>query len=126
SGPYPARNPEQNIADLRAQVAANQTGAVELTRLIEHFGLDVVRAYMAHVQDNAEAAVRRVIGTLHDGEYTLPLDNGAVIRVKVRVDARAQRAVIDFTGTSPQLDNNFNAPRAVCQAAVLYVFRTLV
>ncbi len=123
---WPARNPEQNLADLRAQVAANQKGVEELHRMVAHFGLDVVQAYMGHVQDNAEEAVRRVIGALHDGSYTVPLDNGARIHVTVTVDRAARGATIDFTGTSEQLPNNFNAPSAVCMAAVLYVFRTLV
>lgn len=123
---YPARNPDQNLADLRAQVAANQKGVEELHRMVTQFGLDVVRAYMGHVQDNAEEAVRRVIGTLRDGAFTVELDNGARICVAVTVDAAARSATIDFTGTSPQLDNNFNAPSAICMAAVLYVFRTLV
>lgn len=123
---YPARNPDQNMADLRAQVAANQKGVDELRKMVAHFGLDVVRAYMGHVQDNAEEAVRRVIAALHDGHYCLELDNGARIQVAIRVDAEARSAQIDFTGTSAQVDNNFNAPSAVCMAAVLYVFRTLV
>ncbi|NGZ84882.1 hydantoinase B/oxoprolinase family protein [Duganella aceris] len=123
---YPARNPDQNLADLRAQVAANQKGVDELRKMVAHFGLDVVQAYMGHVQDNAEEAVRRVISALKDGSYTLQLDNGAQIAVAVRVDTAARSAEIDFTGTSPQLENNFNAPSAVCMAAVLYVFRTLV
>jgi 5-oxoprolinase (ATP-hydrolysing) len=123
---YPARNPDQNMADLRAQVAANQKGVEELRKMVAHFGLDVVRAYMGHVQDNAEEAVRRVIGALHDGSYTLKLDNGAQIQVAVRVDRAGRSAEIDFSGTSAQLENNFNAPSAVCMAAVLYVFRTLV
>ena len=126
SGAYPARNPRQNLADLRAQVAANQKGADELHRMVAHFGLEVVQAYMGHVQDNAEEAVRRVIKQLKDGAYTLALDNGARIEVAIRVDAAARSATIDFTGTSNQLPNNFNAPSAVCMAAVLYVFRTLV
>ena len=126
SAQYPARNPDQNLADLRAQIAANQKGVEELHRMVAHFGLDVVQAYMGHVQDNAEEAVRRVISALKDGSYTLPLDNGAQIQVAVRVDQAARRAEIDFTGTSAQLQNNFNAPSAVCMAAVLYVFRTLV
>ncbi|PMS37397.1 5-oxoprolinase (ATP-hydrolysing) [Trinickia symbiotica] len=126
SGRYPARNVEQNMADLRAQIAANQKGVEELRRMIAQFGDDVVRAYMRHVQDNAEEAVRRVIGALRDGQYRYPLDNGAVIEVMIRVDARARCAEIDFRGTSAQLPNNFNAPKAVCMAAVLYVFRTLV
>jgi 5-oxoprolinase (ATP-hydrolysing) len=123
---YPARNPEQNMADLRAQVAANQKGVEELRKMVAHFGLDVVQAYMGHVQDNAEEAVRRVISALKDGSYTLQLDNGAQIQVAVRVDHANRSAEIDFTGTSAQLENNFNAPSAVCMAAVLYVFRTLV
>jgi 5-oxoprolinase (ATP-hydrolysing) len=126
SGKWPARNPDQNIADMRAQIAANEKGVQELLRMCDHFGLDVVRAYMGHVQDNAEEAVRRVISVLKDGSYEYPLDNGAVIRVAVRVDQAARSAVVDFTGTSPQLDNNFNAPGAIAVAAVLYVFRTLV
>ena len=126
SGAYPARNPQQNLADLKAQIAANQKGAQELQRMVDQFGLDVVRAYMGHVQDNAEESVRRVITRLKDGDFTLPLDNGALIRVAIRVDAAQRRAVIDFTGSSAQLENNFNAPTAVTMAAVLYVFRTLV
>jgi 5-oxoprolinase (ATP-hydrolysing) len=123
---HPARNPDQNLADLRAQVAANQKGVDELHRMVAQFGLDVVQAYMGHVQDNAEEAVRRVIGQLRDGSYHLALDNGAHIDVAVTVDRAARTARIDFTGTSDQLPNNFNAPSAVCMAAVLYVFRTLV
>jgi 5-oxoprolinase (ATP-hydrolysing) len=123
---YPARNPDQNLADLRAQVAANQKGVEELRKMVAHFGLDVVRAYMGHVQDNAEEAVRRVITALKDGSYRYELDNGARIDVAIRVDRAARTAEIDFTGTSGQLENNFNAPSAVCMAAVLYVFRTLV
>jgi 5-oxoprolinase (ATP-hydrolysing) len=126
SGPYPARNPAQNIADLRAQIAANEKGVHELRKMVAHFGLDVVQAYMRHVQDNAEESVRRVITALQDGEFSLPLDNGALIRVQIRVDREARSALIDFSGTSPQLDSNYNAPRAICTAAVLYVFRTLV
>jgi 5-oxoprolinase (ATP-hydrolysing) len=123
---YPARNPDQNMADLRAQVAANQKGVDELRKMVAHFGLAVVQAYMGHVQDNAEEAVRRVIGALKDGDFTTQLDNGAQIQVAIRVDQAARSATIDFSGTSPQLANNFNAPSAVCMAAVLYVFRTLV
>ena len=126
SARYPARNPEQNLADLRAQVAANQKGVDELTRMVRHFGLDVVTAYMHHVQDNAEEAVRRVVTSLADGTFELPLDNGAVIKVAITVDRERREATIDFTGTSAQLTNNFNAPSAICMAAVLYVFRTLV
>ncbi|MEQ1682122.1 MAG: hydantoinase B/oxoprolinase family protein [Burkholderiaceae bacterium] len=126
SGTYPSRNPQQNMADLKAQIAANQKGVQELGKMVEQFGLDVVQAYMRHVQDNAEESVRRVITRLKDGAFTLPLDNGAQISVAIRVNAAARTAQIDFTGTSAQLVNNFNAPTAVCMAAVLYVFRTLV
>ena len=125
-GAYPSRNPAQNIADLKAQVAANEKGGRELQAMVEQYGLDVVQGYMRHVQDNAEESVRRVITRLTDGAFTLPLDNGAVIRVAIRVNVAARSAEIDFTGTSAQLENNFNAPTAVCMAAVLYVFRTLV
>ncbi|MGW3113273.1 hydantoinase B/oxoprolinase family protein [Streptomyces sp. NPDC001091] len=124
--PHPSRDVATNLADLRAQIAANQKGIDELGRMIEEFGLDVVQAYMRHVQDNAEESVRRVIDTLDDGEYAYETDAGAVIRVRVRVDRSARRATIDFTGTSAQLGTNFNAPSAVVDAAVLYVFRTLV
>jgi 5-oxoprolinase (ATP-hydrolysing) len=126
SGRYPARNVQQNIADLQAQIAANEKGVQELLRMVAHFGLDVVRAYMRHVQANAEESVRRVIEVLKDGEFDYPLDNGARIRVSIRIDKNAREARIDFAGTSAQLANNFNAPSAVCMAAVLYVFRTLV
>ncbi len=126
SGRWPSRNPAQNIADLKAQVAANEKGVRELAAMSGQYGLDVVRSYMRHVQDNAEESVRRVITRLKDGAFTLALDNGAHISVAIRVDAEARSAEIDFTGTSAQLDNNFNAPTAVCMAAVLYVFRTLV
>ncbi|ODS99008.1 MAG: 5-oxoprolinase [Lautropia sp. SCN 69-89] len=126
SAAHPARNPGQNLADLRAQVAANEKGREELLKMVQHFGLDVVRAYMGHVQDNAEASVRRVIGALKDGAFELPLDNGAVIRVRITVDHARRSATIDFGGTSAQQPNNFNAPHAVTMAAVLYVFRTLV
>jgi len=126
SGEYPSRNPQQNMADLRAQIAANEKGQQELRRMVAEFGLDVVQAYMRHVQDNAEESVRRVITRLRDGQFALPLDNGAQISVAVKVDAQSRSATIDFTGTSPQQTNNFNAPTAVCMAAVLYVFRTLV
>jgi 5-oxoprolinase (ATP-hydrolysing) len=126
SAAHPSRNPEVNMADLRAQIAANEKGVAELGRMTDHFGLDVVQAYMEHVQDNAEEAVRRVIGALRDGECTYELDNGAVIKVAVRVNRAARSAEIDFTGTSPQLPDNFNAPSSVAMAAVLYVLRTLV
>ena len=125
SGQYPARNIPQNLADLQAQIAANQKGVEELLKMVEHFGLDVVQAYMGHVQDNAEEAVRRVITALKDSSYEYRLDNGAVIKVAIRVDHKSRSAEVDFTGTSPQLNNNFNAPSAICMAAVLYVFRTL-
>ncbi|MFH8341700.1 hydantoinase B/oxoprolinase family protein [Streptomyces sp. AM6-12] len=123
---YPSRNPRTNLADLRAQMAANQKGVDEVRRMIGEFGLDVVQAYMRHVQDNAEESVRRVIDALDDGAYAYETDSGAVIRVQVRVDRAERRATIDFTGTSGQLPTNFNAPLAVVNAAVLYVFRTLV
>jgi len=126
SGRYPARNVAQNLADLRAQIAANEKGVQELRKMVDHFGLDVVNAYMGHVQDNAEEAVRRVIDVLKDGEFRYEMDNGGVICVRIAIDQPGRRAVIDFSGTSPQLDGNFNAPSAVCMAAVLYVFRTLV
>jgi len=126
SGKYPCRNINENMADLEAQVAANATGIREVKRMIENFGLDVVQAYMRHVQDNAEMSVRRVIGRLTDGECTYPLDDGLEIHVKVTVDTEAGEATIDFTGTSEHSPFNYNAPLAVCHAAVLYVFRTLV
>ncbi len=125
-GPYPARNPDQNIADLRAQIAANAKGVMELNRMVGHFGLDVVHAYMQHVQDNAEGAVRRVLGVLRDGEFEYPMDDGGTIRVRISIDRDSSSAHIDFTGTSAQRGSNFNVPRAVTRAAVLYVFRTLV
>jgi 5-oxoprolinase (ATP-hydrolysing) len=126
AGPHPARNPQQTLADLRAQIAANEKGVQELHHMVAQFGLPTVAAYMQHVQDNAEESVRRVITALHDGHFRLPLDNGAVIDVAVRVDRAAREAIIDFSATSPQRSDNFNAPRAVTTAAVLYVFRTLV
>ncbi|MFO1225928.1 hydantoinase B/oxoprolinase family protein [Roseateles sp.] len=126
AGPHPARNVDQNLADLRAQIAANEKGAQELQALVATWGLATVKAYMQHVQDNAEEAVRRAITKLQDGTFRLRLDNGAEIHVAVRVDAKSRTATIDFTGTSPQQPNNFNAPRAITTAAVLYVFRTLV
>jgi 5-oxoprolinase (ATP-hydrolysing) len=126
SGEYPSRNPAQNLADLKAQIAANEKGVQELRAMVAQYGLPVVQAYMQHVQDNAEESVRRVIGALKDGRFSLPLDNGAHIDVTIKVNAAARSAVIDFSGSSAQLANNFNAPRAVTYAAVLYVFRTLV
>ncbi|GAB4554986.1 MAG: hydantoinase B/oxoprolinase family protein [Rhizobacter sp.] len=126
SGAYPSRNPQQNLADLRAQIAANEKGVQELKAMVAQYGRQTVAAYMGHVQNNAEESVRRIITALHDGAFELPLDNGAVIRVKVSVDAASRSATVDFTGTSAQLDNNFNAPKSITMAAVLYVFRTLV
>jgi 5-oxoprolinase (ATP-hydrolysing) len=126
SGSHPARNPAQNLADMRAQIAANAKGSAELKALVAQYGVNTVIAYMQHVQDNAEESVRRVITSLKDGHFILPLDNGSRIEVAVRVDAESRSACIDFTGTSAQLHDNFNAPRAVTTAAVLYVFRTLV
>jgi 5-oxoprolinase (ATP-hydrolysing) len=126
SGPYPARNPDQNIGDLKAQVAACVKGAGELHRIVAQYGRDVIVAYMAHVQDNAEEEVRRVLAKLDGGEFDYAMDNGAVIRVRIAIDQAARSAVVDFTGSSPQQPTNFNAPFSVCRAAVLYVFRTLV
>ncbi len=126
SGRYPVRNPDQNIADLKAQIAACEKGVQELRRMVAEYGLDVVRAYMRHVQDNAEEQVRRVLGVLKDGRFECAMDDGSVIRVQVSIDPVARTGVIDFTGTSPQRPTNFNAPSSVCKAAVLYVFRTLV
>ena len=130
SGEYPSRNPQQNMADLKAQIAANEKGVQELRKMVDQFGLDVVQAYMKHVQDNAEESVRRAITKLaarmQGGQFTLPLDTGAQIQVAVTIDGAARSAKVDFTGTSPQQINNFNAPTAVCMAAVLYVFRMLV
>lgn len=126
SGKYPARNPFQNIADLKAQVAANEKGVQELGKLVEHFSMETVHAYMQHVMDNAEESVRRVIEMLRNGQYSLSFDDGAVIRVKVSIDHENRKAGIDFSGTSGQHPGNLNAPTAVCKAAVLYVFRSLV
>jgi 5-oxoprolinase (ATP-hydrolysing) len=123
---YPSRAPATNLADLRAQIAANEEGIRELHAMVGHFGLDVVRAYMGHVQENAAESVRRVITALHDGHFEYELDNGAKINVTVRVNQQDRTAEIDFTGTSAQLKDNFNAPSSVAMAAVLYVFRTLV
>ena len=123
---YPSRAPATNLADLRAQIAANEKGIEELRAMVEHFGLDVVRAYMGHVQENAAESVRRVITALHDGHYEYELDNGANVTVTVTVNRDDRTAEIDFTGTSGQLSDNFNAPSSVAMAAVLYVFRTLV
>ncbi len=126
SGKYPCRNIDDNMADLEAQIAANATGIREVHRMIDTFGLDVVLAYMLHVQANAEASVRRVIGKLKDSSFTYPLDSGLAIKVSIKVDNDAGEAVIDFTGTSPQDKGNYNAPLSICNAVVLYVFRTLV
>jgi 5-oxoprolinase (ATP-hydrolysing) len=126
SGSYPARNPDQNLGDLKAQIAACVTGAQELRRIVERYGLDVVQAYMDHVQDNAAEEVRRVLATLKGGAFAYEMDNGAVVSVRIDVDQAARTALVDFTGTSPQLDSNFNAPFSICRAAVMYVFRTLV
>ncbi|AKG21938.1 hydantoinase B/oxoprolinase family protein [Calothrix sp. 336/3] len=126
NSPYPARNIQQNIADLQAQIAANQRGVQELGKMVNCYGLDVVNAYMQFVQDNAEAAVKRVISGLQNGSFRYELDNGSVICVDIKIDRENRTAKIDFTGTSAQQENNFNAPSSVCQAAVLYVFRTLV
>ncbi len=126
SGPYPVRNPDQNIADLQAQVAANARGVAELQQLVEEFQLATVQDYMGHVQANAEESVRQVICSLNSGQFSYELDNGAMIQVRVSVDHQQRSAVVDFTGSSPQLGNNFNAPTAITRAVVLYVFRTLV
>ena len=126
SGQYPCRNIDENMADLSAQIAANETGAREVHKMVDQFGLEVVSAYMQHVQDNAEECVRRVITSLKNGSYRYELDSGAVIRVNISVDHEAREAKIDFTGTSEKDPLNFNAPFSVCRAVVLYVFRTLV
>ncbi|SDG43303.1 5-oxoprolinase (ATP-hydrolysing) [Limimonas halophila] len=126
SGRYPARNPTQNVADLQAQIAANEKGVREINRMIGHFSLDVVHAYMRHVQDNAEEQVRRVLDVLSDGSFTYPMDNGSQVAVDITIDKTARTAHLDFSRSSPQRDDNFNAPAAVSRAAVLYVFRTLV
>ncbi|TPW05551.1 MAG: 5-oxoprolinase (ATP-hydrolysing) [bacterium] len=126
SGRDPSRNVDQNMADLKAQVASCARGGDELTRMVAEFGRPVVAAYMGHVQDNAEEAVRRAIAALKPGSFALEMDDGAVIRVRIDVDPEARSAVVDFTGTSDQLPNNFNAPLSIARAATLYVFRTLV
>lgn len=125
-GPFPARNIDQNIADLKAQAAATTIGAEQLLATCTKYGLDVVQAYMGHVQDYAEAAVRRAIGKLSSGTRTCPMDDGGEIMVRVTIDQTRHHAIVDFTGTSPQRPTNFNAPRSICRAAVLYVFRTLI
>jgi 5-oxoprolinase (ATP-hydrolysing) len=126
TAPYPTRNFRHNLSDLKAHIAGNEKGVQELRKMIDHFGLDVVHAYMKHVQDNAEECVRRVIGALSDGSYEYEMDSGAKICVNIKVDQKKREAVIDFTGTSPQQNSNFNAPSSVCMAAVLYVFRLMV
>ena len=126
SGPWPSRNVDQNMADLKAQATSCARGGDELVRMVEEFGREVVAAYMGHIQDNAEEAVRRAIAALRPGSFSLEMDDGAVIRVRIDVDADARSAVVDFTGTSPQRPNNFNAPLSITRAATLYVFRTLV
>jgi 5-oxoprolinase (ATP-hydrolysing) len=126
SARYPARSPDVNVADIKAQVAANEKGVQELSRAVAEFGLDTVRAYMKHVMDNAEESVRRVLERLQDGAFATTIDDGTPLKVAVRVDRANRRAVIDFTGTGPQRPDNFNAPAAVCRAVVLYCFRCLV
>jgi 5-oxoprolinase (ATP-hydrolysing) len=125
-GRYPARNPVQNINDVKAQLAANEKGVQELRKMVRHFTLPVVRAYMRHVQDNAAESVRRVIDRLHDSTFTVEMDQGTVIKVRIAVDKKKREATVDFTGTSPQQPDNFNAPEPVTRAAVLYVFRVMV
>jgi 5-oxoprolinase (ATP-hydrolysing) len=125
-GAYPARNPVQNIADLKAQIAANEKGVQELRKMVRHFTLPVVRAYMRHVQDNAAESVRRVIDRLHDSSFTSEMDQGTVINVRITVDRKRREATVDFSGTSAQQPTNFNAPEPVTRAAVLYVFRVMV
>ncbi|MBW4644077.1 MAG: hydantoinase B/oxoprolinase family protein [Goleter apudmare HA4340-LM2] len=124
--PYPARNINQNLADFKAQIAANERGVQELGNMVNQYGLETVQAYMKFVQDNAEESVRRAIDVLKDGSFIYAMDSGAEIKVKVTIHRENRSATIDFTGTSQQLNSNFNAPKAVTQAAVLYVFRTLV
>ena len=126
AGPYPARDPDRNVGDLRAQIAACARGAAEMRRAMAQFGRDVVLAYMRHVQDNAAEAVRRMLVKLRDGAFTYAMDNGAQVSVALTIDRQARRARIDFSGTSLQQPTNFNAPPSICRAAVLYVLRTLV
>jgi 5-oxoprolinase (ATP-hydrolysing) len=123
---YPARRPAKNIADLKAHVAANAKGVDELNKMVAHFGLDVVRAYMGHVQDNAEESVRRLLSRLEDGHFRVEMDQGTWVDVKITVDRASRRARVDFSGTSPEQPNNFNAPEPVTRAATLYVFRVMV
>jgi 5-oxoprolinase (ATP-hydrolysing) len=126
SGRWPARNPAMNIADFKAQLAACEKGAQELSKMTDYYGVETVHAYMKHVQDNAEASVRRVLSVLGDGKFTYKMDDGQQISVAIKVDKENRKAIVDFTGTSPQHPGNFNAPNAVVKAAVLYVFRCLV
>jgi 5-oxoprolinase (ATP-hydrolysing) len=126
SGRFPARNPEQNVGDIRAQIAANEKGGRELNSMIDHFGVEVVQAYMHHVRANASEQVRRVIDRLKHGRFVQKMDFGGEIHVQIDVDANTRTATIDFAGTSPESASNFNAPSSIVQAAVLYVFRTLV
>ncbi len=126
SGRWPVRNPGRNLSDLKAQIAACARGAAEMRRVAGEYGRGVVDAYMAHVQANAEEAVRRLIGRLSDGDFRYAMDNGAEVCVSVRVNAQSRSAMVDFTGTSAQQPNNFNAPYSICRAATLYVFRALV
>jgi len=123
---YPARSPHKNIADLKAHVAANARGVAELEKMVAHFGLDVVKAYMRHVQDNAEESVRKLLSRLEDGEFRVEMDQGTHVQVKITVDREKREATVDFTGTSPEQPNNFNAPAPVTRAATLYVFRVMV
>ncbi len=126
SGQYPCRNVDQNLADLEAQIAANNVGVAEVLAMVDKFGLDVVHAYMQHVQDNAAESVRQVLATTTGGHFVYPMDNSCQVEVDIKIDQEKREAVIDFTGTSPQFHGNYNAPTAVCLAAVLYVFRCLV
>jgi 5-oxoprolinase (ATP-hydrolysing) len=124
--PYPVRNLDQNVADLKAQVAANEKGVIELRKMVRHYGLDTVKAYMGHVQDNAADAVRAVIGKLKNAQFAVETDQGSVIKVAITIDKKSKRAIVDFTGTSAQAKSTFNAPEPITRACVLYVFRTLV
>jgi len=123
---FPARNPDRNLSDLRAQLAACTRGAELLQGAAREHGAEVLAAYMNHVLANAEESVRRLIGGLEDGSFAYPMDNGAVVRVAIRTDRESRSAVFDFTGTSDQLEDNFNAPRSITRAAALYVLRTLI
>src|SRR5262249_56907002 len=123
---YPAQNPAQNINDLKAQIASTEKGVQELRKMVAHFTLPVVKAYMGHVQDTAAESVRRVIDRLHTSAFDYEMDQGTHIKVKITVDKKRREATVDFTGTSPQQTTNFNAPEPVTRAAVLYVFRVMV